>query len=47
MSRNTTLILVAVLCLGVGAAGFWLYQDSQRSGIDVNIGGTGITVQTR
>lgn len=47
MTKNSTIIVVALVCLALGAGGYWVYQDQQRSGIDVNLGGTGITIQTR
>jgi hypothetical protein len=36
-----------MMVLGVAALGYWVYQDRQRTGVDISIGGRGITVQER
>ena len=47
MSKNFTIALVAILGVVLGIGGTWLYLDQQRSGIEVNLGERGISVQTR
>jgi hypothetical protein len=47
MTRNTLFFVGGALIMGLAAAGYWLYQDRHRSGIDISIGGRGITVQER
>lgn len=47
MKNNTTLLAAALVCLIVGAAGFWMYQERNRSGIEVNVGGRSLTIETR
>lgn len=47
MTKNTLYFAGGALLVGLAAAGYWIYQDRQRSGIDISIGGRGITVQER
>ena len=47
MNKNSTIILVGILGIVLGVGGYWLYKDQSRSGIDVNLGGRGITIETR
>lgn len=47
MMRNSMPVLIGVACLALGAIGYWFYQEQNKSGIDVNIGGRGITIETR
>lgn len=47
MKSNTSIILLALACIAVGAAGFWLYQQQTRSGVELNIGGRSVILETR
>lgn len=47
MKSNTTTIIIAVVCLAAGAAGYWFYQEQTRSGIEVNVGERSMTLETR
>jgi hypothetical protein len=47
MMRNGMPVLIGVACLALGAVGYWFYQEQNKSGIDVNIGGRGVTIETR
>lgn len=47
MSSSMKYLAIAVVCLLLGAGGFWLYQDQNRSGIDISVGGRGVTIQQR
>ena len=47
MSRNLPFIVIGVVGIGAGVLGYWLYQEQQRSGVDINIGPRGVTVQER
>jgi hypothetical protein len=47
MNKNTIYFAGGVLLAGIAAFGYWVYQDRHRSGIDISIGGRGITVQER
>ena len=46
MSRQSVILIVALLAVLAGAAGFWAY-DRSRTVVDVTIGGQGFTVQQR
>jgi hypothetical protein len=47
MKFNTTTILLAVALIAIGAAGFWIYQEQTRSGVEVNVGGRTMSLETR
>jgi hypothetical protein len=47
MTKNTLYFAGGVLIMGAAALGYWVYQDRQRSGVDISIGGRGITIQER
>lgn len=47
MTRNMAIIFGGIACIALGAAGYWLYQDQHRSGVQLNIGGRSITLETR
>lgn len=44
MSRNTLLILVGVLAIGLVVAGYLYYQERQ-SGIDIEINEDGVSIE--
>ncbi|WP_422371012.1 hypothetical protein [Hoeflea sp.] len=47
MSRNTLYIVIAVLVAGLAVIGFQLYQEQQQpSGLEINIGESGVSVET-
>ncbi|MDB5316008.1 MAG: hypothetical protein JWO26_3131 [Rhodospirillales bacterium] len=46
-NNNTAILIVAIVCLVAGAAGFWLYKERNRSGVEVSIGGRTLSVETR
>ncbi len=45
MNRNA--IIVGVVCLVLGAGGFWLYQNQTRSGVELSVGGSSVRIETR
>jgi len=47
MNRNITFALVGILGVVLGIGGYWLYRDHDRSGIDLNLGGRSVTIETR
>jgi hypothetical protein len=47
MTSNSFYFAGGVLIMGAVALGYWFYQDRQRSGVDISIGGRGITIQER
>ena len=47
MQQNRMYLLVGAACIALGAAGSWFYQERNRSGVEVSIGGRSITIETR
>jgi len=44
MSRNVLYLMIGLLVAAVVVAGYLYYQESQ-SGIDIKIGGEGVTIE--
>lgn len=47
MKDHVFYLFGGAVLIGVVALGYWVYQDRQRAGIDISIGGRGITIQER
>ncbi len=47
MNRNVTMLAIAVFGIVAGILGYWLYEDRRRPGIDINIGGHGVSIRER
>lgn len=47
MSRNLLYPVLGVLLIAVGALGYWAYQEQNRSGVELNVGGRSVTIETR
>ena len=48
MNRNTLYIVIGVLVVATVVVGYLLYQERQKtSGIDINVGKSGISVETK
>lgn len=47
MNRNLLIIVIGVLGIGVGVLGYWFYQEQHRSGVDISIGRSGVSIQER
>ena len=47
MSSNTLYFLVGALLAGVIGAGICMYQDSQRSGVEISVGRNGVSIEGR
>lgn len=48
MNKNALYAIIAVLAVAVGVIGYQSYQESQKtSGIELNIGESGISVETK
>ena len=47
MKQNTMFLFLGAACVALGAAGYWFYEQQNRSGVEVSIGGRSITVETR
>jgi hypothetical protein len=47
MNRNMLLIAIGVIGIGAGALGYWFYREQHRSGVDITIGGHGVSIRER
>ena len=47
MSGNTLYFFIGALVAGLIGAGVWMYQDSQRSGVEISVGRGGVSIQER
>jgi hypothetical protein len=47
MTRSTGLLLLLLLAAAGGAFGYWLYQEQNRGGIDITVGGRGVSIRER
>jgi hypothetical protein len=47
MTRNTLVLGFGVLAVAVVAIGYWFYVEQHRSGVDITIGGHGVSIRER
>lgn len=47
MQRNGIWLIAAALGVAAVAVGYWIYTDQQRSGVEVNVGGRTLSIETR
>lgn len=47
MSTNALYFMVGALLAGAVGAGLWMYQDSQRSGVEISVGRDGVSIEGR
>ena len=48
MNRTTNFLIIGALSVAVAVLGYWYYQErQQKSGIEINVGRSGITVETK
>lgn len=45
-NRNTLYLVIAVLVVGLGVVGYFLYQEQNKSGIEVEVNEDGLSVET-
>ena len=45
MNRNTMLVVVGIVCLVIGAGGYWIYQDQNRGGVELSVGGNSVRIR--
>lgn len=46
MNRNVLYIVIAVLVVAIAVLGWQYYQDRQTKDLEINIGGSGVSVKT-
>ena len=47
VSRNALYLVVGALVVATMVIGYQLYQEQQRTGIDINVGKAGISIETK
>ncbi len=47
MSRNTLVLGLATLLVAAAGIGYFVWKDQQRSGVDITIGGHGVSIRER
>ena len=48
MTRNALYLVIGVLVVAVGVVGYLYYRDQQQTaGVDINVGKTGISIETK
>ena len=48
MNRNILYLVIGVLAVAAGVFGYQLYQERQKTtGIDINVGKSGISIETK
>jgi predicted negative regulator of RcsB-dependent stress response len=45
MSRNVLYLVIAVLVIIAGVAGYLLYQEQQKPGVSIEIGEGGVSIE--
>ncbi len=45
MNRNTLLVIIGVLAIATAIFGYQLYQERQKTGIEINVGKGGISIE--
>lgn len=47
MNRNLMMLVIGGLVVAIVALGYQLYQDRQKKGVEISIGGTGISIEKK
>jgi hypothetical protein len=47
MNRNAAYIVIAVLAIAAVVLGYQLYQERHKSGVEINIGNRGISIEKK
>lgn len=47
MNRNTMLIIIAVLAIASAVLGYQVYQERHKSGVEISIGNSGISIEKK
>lgn len=46
-ATTTRTILFVLIGIAVGAAGYWIYAEQQRPGVEISVGRNGVSIQGR
>lgn len=47
MNRQVVTIVIAVLVVAAAVLGYLYYQEQQKPGIDIDVGGNGVSIETK
>jgi predicted negative regulator of RcsB-dependent stress response len=47
MNRNTIIIVIGVLAVAVAVLGYQVYQERHKSGVEISIGNSGISIEKK
>ena len=47
MNRQTVTIVIAVLVVAAAVLGYLYYQEQQKPGIEIDVGGNGVSIETK
>jgi hypothetical protein len=47
MNRQIVYIVIAVLVVAAAVLGYLYYQEQQKPGIDIDVGGNGVSIETK
>ena len=47
MNRQIVYIVIAVLIVAAAVLGYLYYQEQQKPGIDIDVGGNGVSIETK
>jgi len=47
MNRNALYLVIGALTVAAAVFGYQYYQDQQKSGIELSVGGNGISIETK
>lgn len=46
-NSNALYLLIGAVVAGMIGAGIWMYQDSQRSGVEISVGRHGLSIEEK
>ncbi len=47
INRNLLYIVIGALGIGAGALAYWIYQEQNKSGVEISIGPRGVTIEEK
>jgi len=47
MNRNFLFLIIGALVVAVGVLGYQFYQERQKTGIEINVGKSGVSIEKK
>lgn len=47
MNRNTMVMVIGLLVVGVAVLGYQVYQERHKTGVEISIGNSGISIEKK